>query len=156
VDTRKTTPGWRALEKTAVRHGGGFNHRMGLYDAYLIKENHVAGGGGIEAALAAAASSNAARLPVEIEVRSAAELEAVLASSHAPDRILLDNFGIDDLVASVRRIRSLGRPPLIEASGGISLATVRTVAETGVDWISVGALTHSAPAIDLSCLIEPV
>jgi nicotinate-nucleotide pyrophosphorylase (carboxylating) len=155
VDTRKTTPGWRALEKRAVRDGGGFNHRMGLYDAYLIKENHVAGAGGIEAALAAAASHNAPRLPIEIEVRSAAELEAALESPHRPDRILLDNFGIDDLVASVRRIRSLDRPPLIEASGGISLATVRTVADTGVDWISVGALTHSAPALDLSCLIEP-
>ena len=155
VDTRKTTPGWRALEKAAVRAGGGFNHRMGLYDAYLIKENHVAGAGGIEAALAAAAARNRARLPVEIEVRSAEELEAVLESPHPPDRILLDNFGIDDLVPAVRRIRSVTNPPLIEASGGISLATVRTVAEAGVDWISVGALTHSAPALDLSCLIEP-
>ena len=155
MDTRKTTPGWRALEKAAVRAGGGFNHRMGLYDAYLIKENHVAGAGGIEAALAAAAARNRARLPVEIEVRSAEELEAVLASPHPPDRILLDNFGIDDLVPAVRRIRSVASPPLIEASGGISLATVRTVAEAGVDWISVGALTHSAPALDLSCLIEP-
>ena len=155
VDTRKTTPGWRALEKAAVRAGGGFNHRMGLYDAYLIKENHVAGAGGIEAALAAAAARNRVRLPVEIEVRSAEELEAVLASPHAPDRILLDNFGVDDLVPAVRRIRSVASSPLIEASGGISLATVRTVAQTGVDWISVGALTHSAPALDLSCLIEP-
>lgn len=154
VDTRKTTPGWRALEKAAVRDGGGFNHRMGLYDAYLIKENHVAGAGGIEAALAAVAARNDA-LPIEIEVRSAEELEVVLASRHFPDRILLDNFGIDDLVPAVRRIRSLGRPAVIEASGGISLATVRTVAEAGVDWISVGALTHSAPALDLSCLIEP-
>jgi nicotinate-nucleotide pyrophosphorylase (carboxylating) len=155
VDTRKTTPGWRALEKAAVRDGGGFNHRMGLYDAFLIKENHVAGSGGIEAALASVASRNDARLPVEIEVRTAEELEAVLASSHPPDRILLDNFGIDDLVPAVRRIRSVGRPVVVEASGGISLATVRTVAEAGVDWISVGALTHSAPALDLSCLIEP-
>jgi len=155
VDTRKTTPGWRALEKAAVRDGGGFNHRMGLYDAFLIKENHVAGAGGIAAALASVASRNDARLPVEIEVRTAEELEAVLASSHPPDRILLDNFGIDDLVPAVRRIRSVGRPVVVEASGGISLATVRTVAEAGVDWISVGALTHSAPALDLSCLIEP-
>jgi nicotinate-nucleotide pyrophosphorylase (carboxylating) len=155
VDTRKTTPGWRALEKAAVRDGGGFKHRMGLYDAFLIKENHVAGAGGIAAALASVASRNDARLPVEIEVRTAEELEAVLASSHPPDRILLDNFGIDDLVPAVRRIRSVGRPVVVEASGGISLATVRTVAEAGVDWISVGALTHSAPALDLSCLIEP-
>lgn len=155
LDTRKTTPGWRALEKAAVRAGGGFNHRMGLYDAYLIKENHVAGAGGMGAALAAAAAHNRARLPVEIEVRSEEELEAVLESPHPPDRILLDNFGIDDLVRAVRRIRSLESPPLVEASGGISLATVRTVAEAGVDWISVGALTHSAPALDLSCLIQP-
>ena len=155
VDTRKTTPGWRALEKASVRDGGGFNHRMGLFDAYLIKENHIAGAGGIEAALAAAASRNDARLPIEIEVRTAVELEAVLDSPHPPDRILLDNFGIDDLVAAVRRIRSADSGPLIEASGGISLATVRTVAEAGADWISVGALTHSAPSLDLSCLIEP-
>ena len=154
VDTRKTTPGWRALEKAAVRAGGGLNHRMGLYDAYLIKENHVAGSGGIGAALAAAAARNDGRLPVEIEVRSAEELEAALDSPHRPDRILLDNFGIDDLVPAVRRIRSLENPPVVEASGGISLATVRAVAEAGVDWISVGALTHSAPALDLSCLIE--
>ena len=153
VDTRKTTPGWRALEKAAVRAGGGFNHRMGLYDAFLIKENHVAGAGGIGAALSAAAARNDGRLPVEIEVRSAEELEAVLESPHRPDRILLDNFGIDELVSAVGRIRSLDKPPVVEASGGISLATVRTVAEAGVDWISVGALTHSAPALDLSCLI---
>ena len=154
VDTRKTTPGWRALEKAAVRAGGGLNHRMGLYDAYLIKENHVAGAGGIGAALAAAAARNDGRLPVEIEVRSAEELDAALDSPHRPDRILLDNFGIDDLVLAVRRIRSVENPPVVEASGGISLATVRAVAEAGVDWISVGALTHSAPALDLSCLIE--
>lgn len=154
VDTRKTTPGWRALEKAAVRAGGGVNHRMGLYDAYLIKENHVAGAGGIAAALAAAAARNHDRLPVEIEVRSPEELEDALASPHRPDRILLDNFGIDDLVPAVRRIRSVENPPVVEASGRISLATVRAVAEAGVDWISVGALTHSAPALDLSCLIE--
>ena len=153
VDTRKTTPGWRALEKAAVRDGGGFNHRMGLFDAYLIKENHIAGAGGIGAALSATAARNDGRLPVEIEVRSVEELEAVLASPHRPDRILLDNFGIDDLVSAVRHIRSLNSPLVVEASGGISLATVRAVAETGVDWISVGALTHSAPALDLSCLI---
>jgi nicotinate-nucleotide pyrophosphorylase (carboxylating) len=155
VDTRKTTPGWRALEKAAVRDGGGFNHRMGLYDAYLIKENHVAGAGGIEPALAAVAARNDAELPVEIEVRSLEELEVVLSSHHPPDRILLDNFGIDDLVPAVRRIRSGENSVVIEASGGVSLATVRSVAEAGVDWISVGALTHSAPALDLSCLIEP-
>jgi len=155
VDTRKTTPGWRALEKAAVRHGGGLNHRMGLYDAYLIKENHVAGAGGVEAALAAVSRHNDRSLPVEIEVRSPEEIEAVLASTHRPDRILCDNFDLDGLARAVRRIKSVERPPLVEASGNVTLATVRAVAETGVDWISVGALTHSAPALDLSCRIDP-
>lgn len=155
VDTRKTTPGWRALEKAAVRDGGGFNHRMGLYDAYLIKENHVTGAGSVEAALAAAVRDDGRGLPVEIEVRSIEEIEAVLASPHRPDRILCDNFGIEELARAVRRIQSVDGAPLVEASGNVSLATVRRIAETGVDWISVGALTHSAPALDLSCLIDP-
>jgi nicotinate-nucleotide pyrophosphorylase (carboxylating) len=154
VDTRKTTPGWRALEKAAVRDGGGLNHRMGLYDAYLIKENHVAGAGGIEAALAAVSREGGGGLPVEIEVRSLAELEIVLASEHRPDRILCDNFSVEDLGRAVGRIRSMGGATLVEASGNVSLATVRGIADTGVDWISVGALTHSAPALDLSCLID--
>jgi nicotinate-nucleotide pyrophosphorylase (carboxylating) len=154
VDTRKTTPGWRALEKAAVRDGGGLNHRMGLYDAYLIKENHVAGAGGIEAALAAVSREGGGSLPVEIEVRSLAELEPVLASEHRPDRVLCDNFSIEDLARAVERIRSIGGATLVEASGNVSLATVRGIADTGVDWISVGALTHSAPALDLSCLID--
>lgn len=155
VDTRKTTPGWRALEKAAVRDGGGLNHRMGLYDAYLIKENHIAGAGGIEAALAAVSREGNARVPVEIEVRSLAELETVLAAARRPDRILCDNFPVADLARAVRRIRSAGGGTLVEASGNVSLATARRIAETGVDWISVGALTHSAPALDLSCLIDP-
>lgn len=154
VDTRKTTPGWRPLEKSAVRAGGGRNHRMGLYDAYLIKENHVAGAGGIAAALAAARRSGG-DLPVEIEVRSLAELEEALASPDRPDRVLCDNFAVADLARAVERVRAVPDPPLVEASGGVSLATVREIAETGVDWISVGALTHSAPALDLSCLIDP-
>ena len=155
VDTRKTTPGWRALEKAAVRDGGGLNHRMGLYDAYLIKENHVAGGGGIEAALSAVSREAGGGLPVEIEVRSLAELETVLASEHRPDRILCDNFSVEDLTHAVWRIRSAGGTTIVEASGNVSLATVRDIALTGVDWISVGALTHSAPSLDLSCLIDP-
>jgi nicotinate-nucleotide pyrophosphorylase (carboxylating) len=155
VDTRKTTPGWRALEKAAVRDGGGLNHRMGLYDAYLIKENHVAGAGGIAAALAAVSREGGGSLPVEIEIRSLAELETVLASDHQPDRILCDNFSVEDLARAVGRIRSVGGATLVEASGNVSLATVRGIADTGVDWISVGALTHSAPALDLSCLIDP-
>lgn len=155
VDTRKTTPGWRALEKGAVLAGGGFNHRMGLYDAYLIKENHISGAGGVAAALAAVADRNRQGLPVEIEVRSVEQIDAVLASPHRPDRILCDNFEIDDLSRAVGRIRSADGATLVEASGNVSLATVRRIAETGVDWISVGSLTHSAPALDLSCLIDP-
>ena len=155
VDTRKTTPGWRALEKAAVLAGGAGNHRAGLHDAYLIKENHVAGAGGIGPALAAARARDGRGLPVEIEVRSLAELEEALASPHRPDRILCDNFSLPDLTRAIARIRAAPEPPLVEASGGVTLSTVRAIAETGVDWISVGALTHSAPALDLSCLIEP-
>lgn len=155
VDTRKTTPGWRALEKAAVRAGGGGNHRMGLHDAYLVKENHVSGAGGVEAALAAVAGHDTRGLPIEIEVRTLADVEAVLASAHRPDRILCDNFDLPDLLRAVRRIKSVEEAPLVEASGNVTLATARAIAETGVDWISVGALTHSAAALDLSCLIEP-
>lgn len=155
VDTRKTTPGWRALEKAAVRSGGGGNHRMGLHDAYLIKENHVSGAGGVEAALAAVAGHDTRGLPIEIEVRTLADVEAVLASAYRPDRILCDNFDLPDLLRAVRRIKSVEEAPLVEASGNVTLATARAIAETGVDWISVGALTHSAAALDLSCLIEP-
>lgn len=154
VDTRKTTPGWRALEKAAVRAGGGTNHRRGLDDAFLIKENHVAAAGGIGPALAAAAASNPRRLPVEIEVRSLAELDQALAAPDAPDRILCDNFDLDALAAAVRRVRATAPAVLVEASGNVRLDSIRAIAATGVDWISVGALTHSAPALDLSCLID--
>lgn len=154
VDTRKTTPGWRALEKAAVRAGGGTNHRSGLFDAYLIKENHVAAAGGVGPALAAVAAANAAGLPVEIEVRSGDELEAVLGDPHPPDRILFDNFDPDELARAVRRAREARPGILLEASGNVSLGTAGEIAATGVDWISVGALTHSAPALDLSCVIE--
>ncbi len=154
VDTRKTTPGWRGIEKAAVRAGGGGNHRIGLFDAFLIKENHVAAAGGVREALAAVARANPDGLPVEIEVRSIEELDLALASPHPPDRIMLDNFEPRALAEAVRRARA-GRPDvLLEASGNVDLTTVRGIAETGVDWISVGALTHSAPALDLSCLIE--
>lgn len=156
VDTRKTTPGWRAVEKEAVLAGGGRNHRMGLYDAYLIKENHIAAAGGIEAALAATDACNPAGKTVEIEVRTFADLEAVLAAAHPPDRVLCDNFDTGDLARAVERVRHSLPTMGIEASGSVTLANVRRVAETGVDWISVGALTHSAPVLDLSCLIERV
>lgn len=155
VDTRKTTPGWRGIEKAAVRAGGGGNHRSGLFDAFLVKENHVAATGGIREALAAVARANRDDLPVEIEVRSMEELEIALASPDPLDRIMLDNFEPRALAEAVRRARAAGRPEvLLEASGNVDLTTVRGIAETGVDWISVGALTHSAPALDLSCLIE--
>ena len=154
VDTRKTTPGWRGIEKAAVRAGGGANHRTGLFDAYLVKENHVAAAGGIREALAAVADANQDGLPVEIEVRSIDELDLALASPHAPDRILLDNFEPRALAEAVRRARARRSDVFLEASGNVDLTTVRTIADTGVDWISVGALTHSAPALDLSCLID--
>lgn len=155
VDTRKTTPGWRALEKAAVLAGGGGNHRMGLWDAYLIKDNHLAGAGGVTAALAAVAAANAGGLPVEIEVRTLAELELALAFDPPPDRVLCDHFGLADLAEAVRRVRARRPGMRVEASGNVSLDTVRAIAETGVDWISVGGLTHSAPALDLACEIEP-
>lgn len=154
VDTRKTTPGYRALEKAAVRAGGAGNHRLGLHDAFLIKENHVEAAGGVGAALEAVAGANPAGLPVEIEVRTLAELDEALASPRPPDRVLLDNFALDDLREAVGRVRATRPEVRTEASGNVSLETVRGVAETGVDWISVGALTHSAPALDLSCAIE--
>lgn len=154
VDTRKTTPGWRSLEKAAVLAGGGANHRMGLYDAFLVKENHIAAAGGGAAALSAVGRANATGLPVEIEVGSLAELDVVLEDPHPPDRILLDNLALPELAEAVARTRARRPGVLLEASGNVTLDRVRGIAETGVDWISVGGLTHSAPALDLSCLIE--
>lgn len=154
VDTRKTTPGWRALEKAAVAAGGGANHRMGLFDAFLVKENHLAAAGGIVRALTTVAVANRAGLPVEIEIRSLEELDRALEHPDPPDRVLLDNFAPAELSEAVRRTRDARPGILIEASGNVTLDTVRVIAETGVDWISIGALTHSAAALDLSCLIE--
>jgi nicotinate-nucleotide pyrophosphorylase (carboxylating) len=155
VDTRKTTPGWRALEKAAVRAGGGENHRMGLYDMVLIKENHIRAAGGIQAALAGVQAENHEGLPVEIEVEGPEELAEVAAFE--VDRILLDNFELGELREAVATIRAWPEPrPLLEASGNMTLERVRTVAETGVDLISVGALTHSAPVADLSMLVEEI
>jgi len=149
LDTRKTTPGWRVLEKTAVRLGGGCNHRMGLFDAVLIKENHVAACGGIKNALAKARAGCPAGMQIEIEVRSPAELQQALDCN--PDMIMLDNMPLADMRLCVEL--TAGRVPL-EASGNVSLATIAAIAETGVDFISCGALTHSAPAADVSMLIE--
>ncbi len=150
LDTRKTTPGMRALEKAAVAAGGGTNHRFGLFDAILIKENHAAMAGGVGAAVRAA-RDHRPDLPLEVECRDEAEVREALEAG-AP-RLLLDNMGPDRLRATVELVA--GRAEL-EASGGITLANLREVAETGVDFISVGALTHSAPAVDISLEVESV
>jgi nicotinate-nucleotide pyrophosphorylase (carboxylating) len=150
LDTRKTAPGLRALEKQAVAAGGASNHRRGLYDAILIKENHIAAAGGIAAAVSrarAAAPQLAATL--EVEVRDEDEIEQALAAGAS--RLLLDNMDDAALRAAVARVA--GRAGL-EASGGVTLATLRDRALTGVEWISVGALTHSAPALDVSMTLE--
>ena len=144
VDTRKTTPGLRALEKYAVRCGGGVNHRFGLDDAILIKDNHVAACGGVGPALTAAKAVAGHLTPIEVEIDRLEQLDDALA--HAPTVIMLDNFTLADLREAVRRTAGKVR---LEASGGVSLATVRAIAETGVDAISVGALTHSAPVLDI-------
>ena len=144
LDTRKTTPGMRALEKYAVRCGGGQNHRLGLYDAILIKDNHLRAAGGIRPAIDRARAA-LPRRPVEIEADTLAQVEEALAAG--ADRILLDNMSLAELREAVALVG--GRAPL-EASGGVTLATVRSIAETGVDFISVGALTHSAVSLDVS------
>lgn len=151
-DTRKTLPGWRLLEKYAVRCGGGYNHRMGLFDGVLIKDNHLAAlGGGPEAvrkSIHAAREMNDPEIPVEVEVESLDLLDIALACQ--PDIILLDNMSLDQLRGAVRRRNEKAPKIQLEASGGITLENVRAVAETGVDRISVGALTHSAPALDIA------
>jgi nicotinate-nucleotide pyrophosphorylase (carboxylating) len=150
LDTRKTTPGLRALEKAAVAAGGATNHRAGLYDAILIKENHIAAAGGIARAVErarAAAPELAGTL--EVEVRNPEEIEQALAAG-AP-RLLLDNMNASQLRAAVAQVA--GRAEL-EASGGVNLQTLRALAQTGIQWVSMGALTHSAPALDLSLLME--
>ncbi len=150
LDTRKTTPGLRTLEKAAVAAGGGTNHRAGLYDAILIKENHAALAGGVGPAVQAARAA-APGLLLEVECRDLAEVDEALAAG-AP-RILLDNMSVDQLRAAVAYVA--GRAEL-EASGGLTLETLRDVAATGLQFISVGALTHSAPALDLSLILHPL
>jgi nicotinate-nucleotide pyrophosphorylase (carboxylating) len=152
LDTRKTTPGFRELEKAAVRAGGGHNHRIGLYDAILLKENHVAIAGGVVAAVAGA-REHGGGLPVEVECRDAEDVVAALDAG--ADRLLLDNMEVGGLRSAVAaRDARDGDGPELEASGGVSLTTVREIAETGVDYISVGAITHSAPALDVSLLLD--
>jgi nicotinate-nucleotide pyrophosphorylase (carboxylating) len=153
LDTRKTTPGLRTLEKAAVAAGGGVNHRMGLYDAILIKENHIAMAGNLARAVHAARTAQP-HMPIEVECRSV--LESGYALGTGADRLLLDNMGPDELREAVA-LRDAERGPAgprLEASGGVTLETVRDIAESGVDFISVGALTHSAPTLDFSMLIE--
>jgi nicotinate-nucleotide pyrophosphorylase (carboxylating) len=155
LDTRKTTPGLRALEKAAVAAGGGRNHRMGLHDAVLIKENHVALAGGVAAAVRRAREADPER-EVEVECRDAGEIAEALDAG--ADRLLLDNMSTEELRAAVAAredaARAHGPVATLEASGGITLDNVREVAGTGVDFVSVGALTHSAPALDVSMLLE--
>ena len=148
LDTRKTIPGLRQAQKYAVRCGGGNNHRIGLYDAVLIKENHIISAGGIAAAIAAARDMHS-ELPVETEVESIAELREALAAG--VDRVMLDNFDVADLQRAVEVNQKEGNPPAdLEASGGITLDTIFAIAETGVDYISIGALTKDVEAADLS------
>jgi nicotinate-nucleotide pyrophosphorylase (carboxylating) len=152
LDTRKTTPGLRALEKAAVAAGGGLNHRMGLYDAILIKENHIALAGGLAKAVYGA-RTKAADLAVEVEVRDVEE--AAYALGTGADRLLLDNMSAEEMRTVVGlRDENAGAGVSLEASGGVTLDNVKAVAETGVDFISIGALTHSAPSLDFSLLLE--
>jgi nicotinate-nucleotide pyrophosphorylase (carboxylating) len=148
-DTRKTTPGLRALEKYAVRCGGGVNHRMSLSDAALIKDNHVAAAGSVAEAFAAV-RSQAPGLPLEVECDTLDQVAEALAAG--ADLILLDNFPVAGMA---RAVRLAGGRALLEASGGLTLASARAVAETGVDYLAVGALTHSAPALDIGLDLVP-
>jgi nicotinate-nucleotide pyrophosphorylase (carboxylating) len=152
LDTRKTTPGMRSLEKAAVRAGGGENHRFGLHDMVLIKENHIAAAGGIEAAVEEVRQANQWGLKVEVEVTSLEEVSLALRAG--VDRILLDNMPLPLLREAVDVVRTAADRVETEASGGVTLSTVRSIAECGVDFVSVGALTHSAPALDLSLLLD--
>jgi nicotinate-nucleotide pyrophosphorylase (carboxylating) len=151
LDTRKTTPGLRALEKQAVLAGGGHNHRVGLFDAMLVKENHSALGGGVGEATRKALAAAPDGMKVEIECATLDEVDEALDAG--AKSILLDNMTLDQLREAVSRAK--GRAET-EASGGVNLETVRAIAETGVDWISVGALTHSASVLDLSLLLDPL
>jgi nicotinate-nucleotide pyrophosphorylase (carboxylating) len=157
LDTRKTTPGWRLLEKYAVRCGGGHNHRMGLGDGVLIKDNHLAaldgGPTAVARAVQLARAKYGSRFPLEIEVDDLAQLDAALAAR--PDIVLLDNMSPGQLREAMHRRNATAPGVLLEASGGVTLATLRSIAETGVDRVSVGALTHSAVALDIALDYQP-
>jgi nicotinate-nucleotide pyrophosphorylase (carboxylating) len=152
LDTRKTIPGWRLLDKYAVRCGGGHNHRLGLYDGVLIKDNHLAAlagtGNPLTEAVDLARNQYGNAVPLEIEVDNLAQLDIALAAG--PDIVLLDNMSVEQMREAVRRRNATAPGVLLEASGGVTLATLRSIAETAVDRISVGALTHSAPALDIA------
>jgi nicotinate-nucleotide pyrophosphorylase (carboxylating) len=156
LDTRKTTPGYRVLEKQSVIHGGGVNHRMGLYDRAMVKDNHLVADGGLEALQAAISRLKEERPGVEVELEAdrLAQVRDFL-SLDGVDHILLDNMDCDELREAVAA-RGEHRAPMLEASGGVSLDTVRAIAETGVDFISVGAITHSAPAMDVGLDFTPL
>jgi nicotinate-nucleotide pyrophosphorylase (carboxylating) len=151
LDTRKTLPGLRTAQKYAVRCGGADNHRMGLYDRVLIKENHIAAAGSLGAAMQAARRS-APHVTVEVEVESLDELAQALETQ--PDIVLLDDFSLADMRSAVALNRARGAQARLEASGSVSLETVRAIAETGVDFISIGALTKHVRAVDLSMRLE--
>jgi nicotinate-nucleotide pyrophosphorylase (carboxylating) len=151
LDTRKTIPGLRTAQKYAVRVGGGTNHRIGLFDGILIKENHIAAAGAIELAVAAA-KRNAANVPVEVEVENLTQLQAAIDAG--ADIAMLDNFSIEAMRDGVARNAKAKRPLKIEASGGITADTIRAIAETGVDFISVGSITKHVQAVDLSMRFE--
>jgi nicotinate-nucleotide pyrophosphorylase (carboxylating) len=154
LDTRKTAPGLRVIDKYAVRCGGGQNHRLDLSDGVLIKNNHIALAGGIPAALERAHRNRRGSQPIEVEVRTLEELEQALANS--AEAILLDNMSVENVGRAVKRCANLERRVPLECSGGIRLENVRAYAETGVDFISVGLLTHSPPAVDMSLRVAPV
>lgn len=149
VDTRKTTPGWRVLEKYAVRMGGAHNHRMGLYDGVLIKDNHIAAYGGLGSAIEHVRAQVSHLVKIEVEVSDLKQVEAAVAAG--ADIIMLDNMTIDQITAAVKQIRGKA---VVEVSGGITKSSLRPLADTGVDIISVGALTHSARCVDISMRVR--
>jgi nicotinate-nucleotide pyrophosphorylase (carboxylating) len=148
LDTRKTTPGWRLLEKYAVRQGGGHNHRMGLYDGILIKDNHLAAMNPARSIPEVIRIARNTPLPCEVEVDTLEQLDQALTGK--PDIVLLDNMSLDQMRKAVRLRDAVAPQVQLEASGGVTLETIRGIAETGVDRISVGALTHSAPTLDIA------
>ncbi|HTZ98216.1 MAG TPA: carboxylating nicotinate-nucleotide diphosphorylase [Terriglobales bacterium] len=153
LDTRKTLPGFRMLEKYAVRCGGGQNHRLDLSDGVLVKNNHIALAGGIIPALERAHHNRRGEQVIEIEVRTPEELDQAI--EHGAEAILLDNMSAEEVKRAVERVNRADRHIPLEVSGGVNLENVRAYAETGVNFISVGSLTHSAPAVDLSMRVEP-